>query len=149
MTKEALIAIALGLLLGVLVAFVAVFYTVKVQKDTNTKTSTVVDNASESSTLSATTIPPTVTVLRSLEITAPQSGSTAEGKSVTLKGSAGIGTLLIIQSPVKTQIIKTDRDAFLVDFPLALGENVITVSAYHEGSTIPVQKKLFVYRLNP
>lgn len=149
MAKESVIAIILGLVLGVAVALVAVFYTVGTQKDANTKSAQDASAASASSKLDTISIPPTVTVLRSLEIISPQSGSIVESKTLTIKGTAGVGTLLIIQSPVKTQVTQTDRDSYSLDFPLALGENVITLSAYHAGSVIPVQKKLYVYRLNP
>ncbi len=149
MTKESIIAIVLGLVLGVVVALAAVVYTVNVQKNQNTDMQKGKNEATSSSTLISVTIPPTVTVLRSLEIIAPQSGSIAQDKTTTIKGTAGKNTLIIVQSPIKTQIVKTDKDAFTIEFPLALGENVITVSAYHEGSVLPVQKKLYIYRLNP
>lgn len=149
MTRESIIAIVLGLVLGVVVALAAVVYTVNVQKKQNTDMQQGTNEASPASTLVSVTIPPTVTVLRSLEIIAPQSGSTSQDKTATIKGTAGANTLLILQSPIKTQSLKTDKDAFSIDFPLALGENVITVSAYHEGSVLPVQKKLYIYRLNP
>lgn len=149
MTRESIIAIVLGLALGVIVALVAVVYTVNVQKQQNTSMQKKTNEATSSSSIVSVTIPPTVTVLRSLEIIAPQSGSTTQDNSTTIKGTAGTNTLIIVQSPIKTQIVKTDKDAFDINFPLALGENAITVSAYHEGSVLPVQKKLYIYRLNP
>lgn len=149
MTKESIIAIVLGLVLGVVVALAAVVYTVNVQKKQNTDMQKGAKEATSASALVPVTVPPTVTVLRSLEIIAPQSGSTSPDKTTTIKGTAGKNTLVIVQSPIKTQILKTDKDGFSIDFPLALGENVITVSAYHEGSVVPVQKKLYIYRLNP
>lgn len=147
MAKESVIAIVLGLVLGVAVALAAVVYTVNIQKKQNTQIQK--ETASSSSSLVSVTIPPTVTVLRSLEISSPQSGSTSQEKTIVIKGIAGARTLIVVQSPIKTQSLNTDKEAFSIDFPLALGENVITVSAYHEAAVIPVQKKLYIYRLNP
>ncbi len=149
MAKESIIAIVLGLVLGVFVALAAVLYTVNVQKKHNTQMKDKKTQSTASSSLVPETLPPTVTVLRSLEIADPQSGSTTSGKSTTIKGTAGAKTFIVIQSPVKTQVLNTDKENFSVDFPLALGENVITVSAYHEEAVLPVQKKLYIYRLNP
>lgn len=149
MAKESIIAIVLGLVLGVIVALAAVLYTVNVQKKHNTQMKGNGSQSSASSTLVPESLPPTVTVLRSLEISDPKSGSTTSGKSIIIKGTAGSKTLIVIQSPVKTQVLNTEKDTFSVDFPLALGENVITVSAYHEEAVLPVQKKLYIYRLNP
>lgn len=149
MNKESLIAIVLGLLLGALVAFGAVYYTVNKQKKINSAINNVANQASNSGELQPSKIPPTVTVLRSLEITNPQSGSITQDKSTTIKGLTGANTFIIIQSPIKTQTQKTTTNAFSIDFPLALGENVITISAYAEDSAVPVQKKLYIYRLIP
>lgn len=149
MAKESIIAIVLGLVLGIIVAVAAVAYTVNIQKKQNTQIQKDTKDATASASVLSVTIPPTVTVLRSLEISSPQSGGVSTDKSITIKGTTGKNTLLIVQSPIKTQVVKTDKDAYSVDFPLALGENVITVSAYHEDAVLPVQKKLYIYRLNP
>ena len=149
MTKETMVAIVLGLVLGVVVAVVAVVYTVNIQKQQNAQIQKGSTSASASSSLISITVPPTVTVLRSLEISSPQSGSTSQEKTIFIKGTAGTRTLLIVQSPIKTLSFMTDKESYAIEFPLALGENVITVSAYHEGSILPVQKKLYIYRLNP
>ncbi len=149
MAKESVIAIVLGLVLGIIVAIAAVVYTVNIQKNQNTQMQKKTKESTSSSSLISVTIPPTVTVLRSLEIASPQSGSTTVDKATTIKGNAGSKTLLIVQSPIKTQVVTTDKDSYSIEFPLALGENVITVSAYHDGAVLPVQKKLYIYRLNP
>ena len=149
MAKESIIAIVLGLVLGIVVAIAAVVYTVNIQKNQNTQIQKKTNESTSSSTLISVTIPPTVTVLQSLEITSPQSGSTTVDKVTTIKGSAGAKTLLVVQSPIKTQVVSTEKNTYSIEFPLALGENVITVSAYHDGAVLPVQKKLYIYRLNP
>ena len=149
MNKESVTAIILGLVLGALVAFGAVYYTVNKQKKINSTIQNDNNQASKSGELQPSKIPPTVMVLRSLEITSPQSGSITQDKSTSIKGVSGANTFLIVQSPIKTQTQKTTTDAFSIDFPLALGENVITISAYGDGSAVPVQKKLYIYRLIP
>ena len=149
MAKESVIAIVLGLVLGIVVAIAAVAYTVNIQKKQNTQIQQKATEASSPSTLVSISIPPTVTVLQSLEISSPQSGSITPDKTIAIKGSAGSGTLIVAQSPIKTQILNTDKDAYSIEFPLALGENVITLSAYHKGAVLPVQRKLYIYRLNP
>jgi len=149
MAKESIIAIVLGLVLGIAVAIAAVAYTVNIQKKQNTQIQQKASEASSPSIMVPVSIPPTVTVLQSLEISTPQSGSITPDKTIAIKGNAGQGTLIIAQSPIKTQILNTDKDTYSIDFPLALGENVITLSAYHKGAVLPVQRKLYIYRLNP
>lgn len=147
MNKESIIAIVLGLVLGIVVAVAAVSITVSRQKAKNSQIQKTESTATAGAQLQTTIIPPTVTVLQSLQIDAPQSGIITQDKSATIKGNAGANTLLVVQSPIKTTINKLDKATFSIDFPLALGENVITVSAYHEGASVPVQKKLYIYRL--
>lgn len=148
MNKESIIAVVLGLVLGIGVAFGVVFYTVNKQKHENTAIQQA-GNASGSASLKPSSAPPTVTILQSLELSSPQSGSITQDKSTVIKGSAGPKTLIIVQSPIKTSTMSVEKDVFSIDFPLALGENTISVSAYHEGAVLPVQKKLYVYRLIP
>lgn len=148
MNKESIIAIVLGLTLGVFVALGAVFYTVQKQKQANTE-ATSGNNASSSASMAKISMPPTVTVLQSLDIDRPQSGIVTQNKSVTVVGKTGKKALLVFQSPIKTLIEETETGSFSIDFPLALGENTITVSAYYTNVAIPVQKKLFVYRIIP
>lgn len=147
MNKESIIAIVLGLGLGVIVALGAVFYTVQKQKQANSDVSTSASSSAKLATPS--NIPPTVTVLQSLDIEKPQSGIVTQNKTVTVAGKAGKKALLVFQSPIKSQTLETEMGDFSIDFPLALGENTITVSAYYTNVAIPVQKKLFVYRIIP
>lgn len=148
MNRESIIAIVLGLTLGVLVALGAVFYTVQKQKQANTE-ATNSSSASSSASLVKISIPPTVTVLQSLDIDRPQSGIVTQNKTVTVVGKTGKEALLVLQSPIKTITEETKTGSFSIDFPLALGENTITISAYYANVAIPVQKKLFVYRIIP
>lgn len=150
MNRESIIAIVLGLTLGVLVALGAVFYTVQKQKQANTEaTNSSFASSSSSASLVKISIPPTVTVLQSLDIDRPQSGIVTQNKTVTVVGKTGKEALLVLQSPIKTITEETKTGSFSIDFPLALGENTITISAYYANVAIPVQKKLFVYRIIP
>lgn len=148
MNRESLIAIILGLTLGVMVALGAVFYTVQKQKQANTEAA---DNnsASASASMIKVSIPPTVTVLQSLDIDRPQSGIVTQNKTVAVVGKTGKQALLVFQSPMKTMVEETKTGSFVIDFPLALGENTITISAYYANVAMPVQKKIYVYRIIP
>ena len=146
MNRESIIAIGLGLLLGIVVAVGTVSITVSRQKERNTKVQTQPQQASSAATIKP--LVPTVTVLQSLEIEAPVSGKITDAKSITVSGTAGEDTLIILQSAIATKATRTSAANFSAEVPLAMGENVITVSAYHDGTTVPVQKKLYIYRLS-
>lgn len=147
MNKESIIAILLGLVLGIVVAIGVVSITVSRQKARNTSIQEKNQIASISGVLKTTAVPPTVTVLQSLQIDSPKSGSITEEKTTRIKGIAGSDSLIVVQSPISTQSLKLDKPQFSIEFPLALGENVITISVYHKGAVIPVQKKVYIYRL--
>lgn len=149
MNKESIIAIVFGLALGVVVAIGAVFYTVQKQKVINSPGTSSKTDATNSGALKPITVPPTVTVLQSLEIEKPQSGIVTQEKIVKVSGRSGKNVLLVFQSPIKTIAKESENGSFEVDFPLALGENTITVSAYYASVPVPVQKKIYIYRIIP
>ncbi len=149
MNKESIIAIVFGLVLGVGVAIGAVFYTVQKQKINNSSGSIFKSDATNSGALKPVTIPPTVTVLQSLDIEEPQSGIVTQEKTVQVSGTSGKNVLLVFQSPIKTIAQESENGSFKLDFPLALGENTITISAYYPSVPVPVQKKIYIYRIIP
>ena len=81
---------------------------------------------------------------RPLEISAPESGAVTDKKTITIKGKATPGSLLIIQSPAKYITQTTEKEEFAVDFPLTLGENTINVTVYPKESKLAVQEKLLL-----
>ncbi|MFO0704320.1 MAG: hypothetical protein U0525_06435 [Patescibacteria group bacterium] len=147
MNKETIIAIVLGLTLGLAASVGAVYYTVQKQKMANSQANATEKKATNSAIM--VSIPPTVTVLQSLDIEKPLSGIVTQNKNVSVVGKTGKKALLVFQSPIKTIAQETENGDFTVDFPLALGENTITVSAYYANAAMPVQKKIFVYRIIP
>jgi hypothetical protein len=141
MNKESVVAIILGLVLGIGVAGGAVFVTVKDQREKNAKMSEIVEPE-------GVTVAPTVTVLKTLKITSPVSGYLTRDNSVQIKGSMSAESLLILQSPTKTTVNRIKADDFVFTHPLSLGENVITISAYQKGTAVPIQQKIYVYRIS-
>ncbi len=83
-----------------------------------------------------------------LELSQPETGTIVNQKTVTIKGKAPVNALLVIQSPIKDMVLTNDKEDFSIDFPLAMGENAITVSAYTKGTQIKSQvKELKIYYL--
>ncbi len=87
--------------------------------------------------------------IKPLVITQPTDGSITNVNSVTIKGKADKNQLIVIQSPIKDTLFNNAKEDFSVNFPLALGENVITISAYAKKSqSIPQVKTLRIYYLD-
>jgi urease accessory protein UreH len=148
MNKESIIAISLGLLLGTIVATGVVYFTIYKQRDANQKMSrTAIKQATQEGSMSQSVIPPTVTVPHSLEIIEPSSGVLTQDRNVKIKGVAGKDVFLVVQSQISTQVMQVKDGNFTFDFALALGENAIAVTAYYPDTSVPVQKKLYIYRL--
>ncbi len=146
MNKESIIAIVLGLVLGVVVAGGVVYLSVRQQRIQNAQ---ITPSASSDATLSPIVVPPTVVIMQSLSITGPQSGSVTEAREVRVEGSAAVKSLVIIQSPLTTISQKIESSNFSLIMPLALGENTIQISSYPEGSSVPIQKTVYIYRVIP
>ena len=144
MNKESIIAIVLGLVLGILVAGGVVYLSVRQQRIQNTQ---ITQSATPDAGLSPVVVPPTVVIMQSLDIKAPQSGSVTDAREVRIEGSAAIKSLLIMQSPLAAVSQKLESANFSMVMPLALGENTIQVSSYPEGSSAPIQKTVYIYRV--
>lgn len=141
MKKETVIAVILGVSFGVVVAFFMIFKT-KNQESQKVKPITT-----------AVHISPTVVVknvgVQPLEITQPESGIITATNSVTISGKAVKGSLMVIQSPIKTSTFTNDKETFSVAFPLAFGENVILISSYpKDAQGAPQEKELKIYYLD-
>lgn len=140
MRKETIIAVLLGIGLGV---GVATAVTIKTKKQEVKKSAPI------SNTLKVT---PTVSInnfqTQSLEIAEPLSGAITTVKTIKIKGKAAKGGLVVIQSPINTEIFQNEDIEFTLDFPLALGENVIMVTFYpKEQQSSTQEKELKVYYL--
>ncbi len=141
MKKETIIAIMLGVVFGVVVAVVMVAKTKDQQIDKVKPMNTTLH------------ITPTISVnntqFQPLQITAPQTGTIFAQNTVKITGKASKDALVVVQSPIKTMIMKVTSDTFSADFPLAFGENVITVSEYQKDTqAVAQEKELKVYYLD-
>lgn len=133
MKKETGIAIFLGILFGIVVATALIAKTRQDQMQ-NAKPITSVLSITPSVNLKTTDYQP-------LSISQPESGIIVDTKSVTIKGKVGKNSLIVVQSPVKNMVVVSKGEDFSIDFPLALGENMIHISAYAKDSSSTIQEK--------
>lgn len=141
MKKETFIAIFFGVIFG---AMVALFLLAKNKEFQLSKTKTLAPTEQVSK------VSKNVAVERKLlEIMEPQDGSIFVDKTITIKGKADKDALIIIQSPIKDSVFKNEKEQFTVTFPIALGENVIRITAYSKDTqTKPQEKELRIYSLD-
>lgn len=138
MKKETIIAIFFGLLLGGAVAFFLIVKNKEIQLS-NTNTMAPVLKISPS-------IVKNSGLVLALNISEPADGAIVNDDTITIKGKAGKNSLIMIQSPIKEEVFKNEKDEFSVDFPLAFGENTILVTLYPEDKQLsPQEKELKVY----
>ena len=84
-----------------------------------------------------------------LEISQPENQKITAEKTIVIKGRAKKDSLLVLQSPIKNTVIRTDGEEFSVDFPLAFGENVIQMTLYPKNNRDANQEKeLIVYQID-
>lgn len=141
MKKETIIAVVLGIGLGVVVA---VFLAFKSRQAQIQKTNPL------SSELSISPTPPkTSSSVEALEISEPQNGTIVNSNTVTIKGKVAKDSLIIIQSPIKTQVIKNSPEDLNTQFPVALGDNIINIVVYPKDSQVSIkERQLEVYYLD-
>jgi len=141
MKKETVIAIIFGVIFG---ALVALFLLAKNKEFQLNRTKTIAP------TEKINKISKNILVnQKSLEILEPEDGSVLNSKTVTIKGTADKDILIIIQSPVKDLIFKNEKEQFSTVFSLALGENVIKITAYaKDEQSRPQEKELHIYNLD-
>ncbi len=140
MKKETAIAIVFGIILGGIVATLLILRNKELQLAKN--------KAFGSNSSQSAAAPATSQNIQSFTLDAPQDGEIVYTNSVTIKGSANKGSLIVIQSPIKDLIVKNDNEQFSEDFPLSFGENAITITVYPpqaEGKS--QEKRLRIYYL--
>ena len=141
MKKETAIAILLGVGLGLIVAIGVTLKT----RSKETKKVTPISN-----TLNIT---PSITAKSmssaTLEITEPENSSISTLATAVIKGKAPKDSLIIIQSAAQTLTFNNDKEEFSRNLPLALGENVIVVTAYPKDQLgVGIERSLKVYYLD-
>ena len=136
MKKETIYAVSLGVLLGLIVAVIMVLILRPSGKQkvlsTNVKTTPKLNQMKKS--------------YRSLEIIQPVDRQMSTSKNIIIKGKAEPKSMIIIESPFGEKIIKNSKQEFQTEFPLALGENLISIRAYiNKNQTVPQMKTLQIY----
>ncbi len=141
MKKETSIAIVLGIALGIIVAVALVLKNRQVQIQNSRPITTVLS-------ITPTPIVKNINV-EALEITEPQNNAIISSNSVSIKGKVAKDSLVVIQSPIRNVIVKNAPEDLNVNFPLALGENVIHITVYPKDPQLSVkEKELKIYYLN-
>lgn len=142
MKKETIIAIVFGIILGGVVAFFIIFK----NKDFElTKNKAIAPKE----ILNEQVVAPSITTFQPLAIDSPADSIITDKNSVTITGKVEKGSLLVLQSPINDDVEVADKGNFAISFPLALGENSITVVAYPKNNNLrPQEKNLKVYYLD-
>jgi len=138
MKKETSVAVGMGIVFGLLFSFLVIANTQKnqsvSQKTANQKTRPV-------TTEQQTTTQP-------ITISEPNDGAIIVGTSVTIKGKTDKNSFVVVQTQIADMSFVTKSEDFEYKVPLALGENVIHISAYPKGSNGKIQEKeLRVYHI--
>jgi hypothetical protein len=142
MKKETLVAIVLGIAAGIGVAVIMLGKARESQMLSSKSISTSIQTS------------PTVKVnnqkFQPLEISEPDNNIIVAEKTIDIKGKAAPGSLMVVQSVMKTIVEKNDTEDFTIKaFPVSLGENTIRVTMYPKDTQIPPQEKeLKIYFLD-
>jgi len=142
MKKETSVAVFLGIFFGLILGLFLIFKNKQLQLET-TKSLT------PKTKVTVTVIPLKKDNVQFFTIEKPSDGIIVDSDKIYIEGKASSGSTIVIQSPVSQLTNKVTSDKFKIEFPLALGENVIGITAYPKDSQIrPVEKKITVYYLD-
>jgi len=140
MKKETIAAVFFGVVLGVGGAFILITRA-RQMSNQNTK------NIPNTKHISPAVAQNSKTQL--LELSDPKNASIYASSTMKIKGKMSKNSLIVIQSPIKEVVLQNEAETFQTDFPLALGENVISITAYAKDSKTPAQQKnLKIYYLD-
>lgn len=142
MNRETMIAVVFGILLGAGVGMVVLFQTNRAEE---TKVIPVSGDQDQKKVVEQEA--PVAESTKQLVISEPVDRALERDTPVTIKGSVEPGSLIVIQSAADQQVFKNESAAFTAEVDLALGENVILISAYSDSST-PQEQTLRVYYLS-
>jgi hypothetical protein len=141
MKKETGIAIFLGIVFGLGLSLFMIFKT----KDTQMGKSKPLTSEKRITPVAMKVDTQSMT----FKVNEPMDKFITLSKTVTIKGEGEKDALLVVQSPIKDMAVKLEKTDYKIDFPLALGENVINLSLYPVDSQGRVlQKELRVYYLD-
>jgi hypothetical protein len=137
MNRETIIAVVLGILLGVGIGFFVLF-----QSSRTDQTKVIpVNSENENKKVVKTSRGQDEAVL---QIKEPQNLAIVNKNQITIKGASEKNSLIVIQSPINNKVFKSEKETFETIFPVALGENMISINAYSKSST-PQEITLKVY----
>ncbi|MBI5127645.1 hypothetical protein HZA76_04290 [Candidatus Roizmanbacteria bacterium] len=140
MKKETIFAVFLGIVFGGLLGLFLISKNKEIQLNKN--------KVIAPTGLNDRSVPQTDLNFQPLDISEPKDSSVLDNSSVSIKGKATVNSLIVIQSPIRDMVLKNEKQDFKVDFPLALGENIIRVVIYPENKQLSIQEKsLRVYYL--
>lgn len=134
MKKETFVALFLGVLFGI---SVAIFFILSAKEKAITDKNVI--------TAPSITISPVNFKAPPFEITDPANNASVNKNSIVIKGKAAKGALLVFSSPTSDKVLKITSESFEINFPVSLGENIITVTSYFEKDT--EEKMLKIYYL--
>ncbi|MCX7881459.1 MAG: hypothetical protein N2482_03055 [Patescibacteria group bacterium] len=141
MKKETIIAIILGIVLGITSGVMVVFES----REKDLKKNKPMTNQQKTIVIPTIKISP---ILTFLEIDESFNGKITAEESIKIKGKTNKNSLIIIQSAIKETLLTNEKESFEIDFPLALGENVIRITVYPKDKTAsPLFKELKIYYL--
>lgn len=140
MKKETMVAIFFGVVVGGVLAFI------------------IIAKNKQSQLEKSKTIAPTEKLVlpqkssqvnfQSLELVEPEDRMIVSKNEVVISAKVAKNSLVVIQSPIKDLVFQAEKDQFSVNFPLALGENVIRITVYPQDKKLHQQEKeLRVYYL--
>lgn len=141
MKKETTAAIIFGVIFGSILAIILVLRNKQVQLTQSKPLTKVVSitPVAKNSALEFT----------QLELLEPKDEIITNKNTIRIRGKAAKNSVIIIQSPIRDVVIKAEKEEFTTSFPLAYGENVITVTAYTTESIQKTQtRQLKVYYLD-
>jgi Na+-transporting methylmalonyl-CoA/oxaloacetate decarboxylase gamma subunit len=131
MKKESITAVVLGIGLGLVVAIFLIGF--------------IRQSSKVGADVAVPTIDPkpktTDVIGKSLEVSSPQDKEVFSTRRITVKGKAGKGSLIMIQSPLTEVVQKLNKDDYSIPFDLAIGENVIVITVYPSDKTQREQQK--------
>lgn len=141
MSKETIIAIIFGVGFGALVGVFVLF-----QTKGGEETKVIPVGVEQDQKKVNPDKPPSDKTMKILAISSPVGAPMVTENTIKIEGTVEKDSLIIIQSAVAEDIQKNKTETFSAEIPLAVGENVIQVSAYSD-STTPQEQTIHVYYL--
>ena len=136
MKKETTLAIVFGVLMGLIVAVILIFILRPSGEDRVAQSDSVLIPKSGEANIMP------------LDISEPSDREISLTDTIKISGKAKKNSLIVIESAISEEVLSNKEESFSINFPLAFGENLITIRAYVDKTqTVPQIKTLRVYYL--